>query len=33
MLFSVTAKNVNWEILAKNFVTFRRWDAVEDEKV
>ena len=24
--FSVVTKNLNWEILTKNFVTFKRWD-------
>ena len=32
MFFSVLTKNLNWEILAKNLVTFRRWDGVKDEK-
>ena len=30
--FSVTTKNLNWEILTKNLVTFERWDGVRDEK-
>ena len=25
-------KNLNWEILTKNLVTFKRWDGVKDEK-
>ena len=25
-------KNLDWEILTKNLVTFKRWDWVEDEK-
>ena len=25
-------KNLNWEISTKNFVTFKRWDRVNDEK-
>ena len=25
-------KNLNWEISTKNFVTFKRWDSVNDEK-
>ena len=29
MLFSVITKNLNWEILTKNF---KRWDGVKDEK-
>ena len=24
--------NLNWEILTKNLVTFKRWDGVKDEK-
>ena len=30
--FSVITKNLNWEFLAKNLVTFKRWDEVKDEK-
>ena len=30
--FSVITKNLNWEILTKNLVTFERWDGVRDEK-
>ena len=32
MFFSVITKNLNWEILTKNLVTFRIWDGVKDEK-
>ena len=32
MFFSVRTKNLNWEILTKNSVTFKRWDGVKDEK-
>ena len=32
MLFSAITKNLNWEILTKNLVTFERWDRVKDEK-
>ena len=32
MFFSVVSKNLNWEILTKNLVTFKRWDVVKDEK-
>ena len=32
MFFSVIPKNLNWEILTKNLVTFKRWDGVKDEK-
>ena len=26
-------KNLDWEILIKNLVTFKRWDKVKDEKI
>ena len=32
MFFSVATKNLNWEILTKNLVTFKRWDEIKDEK-
>ena len=32
MFFSVITKNLNWDILTKNLVTFKRWDGVMDEK-
>ena len=32
MLFSVMTKNLNWEILIKNLLIFKRWDEVKDEK-
>ena len=32
MFFSVITKNLNWEILTKNLVTFKRWDEAKDEK-
>ena len=32
MFFSVLTKNLNWEILTKNLVTFKKWDGVKDEK-
>ena len=32
MLFSVITKKLNCEFLTKNFVTFKRWDGVKDEK-
>ena len=32
MFFSVITENINWEILTKNLVTFKRWDWVKDEK-
>ena len=33
MLLSVITKDLNWEILIKNLVTFKRWDEVKDEKL
>ena len=30
MFFSVITKNLNWEILTKNLVTFKRWNWVKD---
>ena len=33
MFFSVITKNSNWEILTKNFVTFKRQDDVKDENL
>ena len=32
MFFSVTVKNLYWEIFTENLVTFKRWDVVKDEK-
>ena len=32
MFFSVITKNLNWEDLTKNLVTFKIWDGVKDEK-
>ena len=32
MFLSVITKNSNWEISAQNFVTFKRWDGVKEEK-
>ena len=32
MFLSVITTNLNWEILTKNLVTFKRWDGVKDEK-
>ena len=32
MFFSIMTKNLNWEIITKNLVTFKRWDGVKDEK-
>ena len=34
MFSSVITKNLNWEILTKNLVTFKKWDGmVKDEKL
>ena len=30
--FSVKTNNLNWDILTKNLVIFRRWHVVKDEK-
>ena len=30
-LFVIT-KNFNWKVLTKNLITFKRWNAVKDEK-
>ena len=32
MFFSIIPKNLNWEILTKNSVTFKRSDGIKDEK-
>ena len=32
MFFTVITKNLNWELLTKNLVTFKRCDGVKDEK-
>ena len=32
MFSSVITRNLNWEILTNNLVTFKRWDRVKDEK-
>ena len=31
MFFSVITKNLNWEVLTKNLVTFESLDGVKDE--
>ena len=31
MFFFARPKNLNWEILTKNLVLFKRWDGVKDE--
>ena len=33
MYVSVIAKNLNWEILTKNLVAFKRYDGIKDENV
>ena len=30
--FSVKTKNLDWDILTKNLVIFKRWHVVKDEK-
>ena len=32
MFFFVITENLNWEILSKNLVTFKRGDGVKDNK-
>ena len=32
MFFSGITKNLNWEILTENLVTFNRWDGAKNEK-
>ena len=32
MFFSVITKNLNWEILTTNLVTFERWNGAKNEK-
>ena len=32
MFFTVITKNLNWEILTKNLLTFQIWDRIKDEK-
>ena len=33
MFFSVISRNLNWKILTKNLIAFKRWDEVKDEKL
>ena len=33
IFFSAITKNSNWDILAKNLVTFKRQDGVKDENL
>ena len=32
MFFSIITKNLNWETVTRNLVTFKKWDGVKDEK-
>ena len=32
MFFSVVTRNLNWQILTENLVTFKIWDGFKDEK-
>ena len=32
MFFSVIIKNLNWKVVTKNLVIFKRWDVVKDKK-
>ena len=32
MFFSAITKNLNWEILTKNLVIFKKWDGAKDKK-
>ena len=31
--FSLSTKNLNWEVLTKTVVTFKRWDGVNGRKI
>ena len=33
MFLSVITKNLNWEVLSKNLVIFRRWDGVKKKLI
>ena len=33
MFLSLRTKNLKWEILTKNLVSFKRWGVVKDEKL
>ena len=33
MFFSVITKKLNWKVLTKNLVTFKRWDRVKGQKL
>ena len=32
MFLSLITKNLNWEIVTRNLVTYKRWDGVKHEK-
>ena len=32
MFSSILTKNLNWEVLTKNLVTFKRWDGIRFSK-
>ena len=32
MFFSITNKNLKWEVIAMNLVIFKRWHEVKNEK-
>ena len=32
MFFSIITKNLNWEMVTKNLITFKKWDGAKDEK-
>ena len=32
MFLSIITKNLNWENLSQNLVSFKRWDEVKNEK-
>ena len=32
MFFSIITKNLNWEILSKNLVTFKRWYGASEKE-
>ena len=31
MFFSILTKNLNWKILVKNLVTFKKWNGIKNE--
>ena len=32
MFFSIITKNLNWEMVTKNLITFKKWDGAKDGK-